>query len=295
LSTEHGGLLSLLIVSGGMVLYSACNFVEGSGFLAVYLYGLRVACARRDGSACWPRRRWTASRGPAQATMFLLLGLFVSPHEMLNGAWHTVAVAATLMFVARPLACCCASRRSACRCDEMLFIGWVGLRGAVPIVLALIPVLAHVPGSGGWFNVAFAVVLASLLLQGTTLGVAARRLRMVEPPGQPPPGEGQVQGRLLLDATCRWPRCSTSSSSRCPPAAGATLGEWMTQTMARDRTEGDGLAWHGAHFPHRGLQDGRIARVGVTLAPRRRDATTSVRGAGRARSARDHGRRSAAR
>jgi cell volume regulation protein A len=91
---------------------------------------------------------------------------------------------------------------------------------------------------------------------------------MVEPPGQPPPGEGQVQGRLLLDADLPLAEVFDFFQLPLPPSAGATLGEWMTQTMARDRTEGDGLAWHGAHFRIVGLQDGRIARVGVTLASR---------------------------
>jgi cell volume regulation protein A len=267
LGAEHGGLLSLLIVSGGLVLHTACGLVEGSGFLAVYLYGLRLralaATAAHAASSALDGFAWAA-----QATMFLLLGLLVTPHALLQGASHTVAIAAVLMFVARPAAVllCLAPLRFPLR--QMLFVAWVGLRGAVPIVLALIPVLASVPGSERGFNVAFAVVLASLLLQGTTLPAAARRLRVVEPPEQPPPGEGAVQGRLLLDADLPLAEVFGFFQLPLPPNAAATLGDWMTQTMARDHAEGDGLAWHGAHFRITGLQDGRIARVGVTLKPR---------------------------
>jgi len=267
LSAEHGGLLSLIIVSAGMVLYAACGFVEGSGFLAVYLYGIRVR-ARAETAAHAASSALDGFAWAAQATMFLLLGLLVAPHQMLQGAWHTFAIAATLMFVARPLAVLLCLAPFGFPLRKRLFIGWVGLRGAVPIVLALIPVLARVPDSGRFFDVAFAVVLASLLLQGTTLGAAARRLRLVEPPEEPPPGEGAVHGRLLLDADLPLAEVFGFFQLPLPPNANATLGDWMTQTMARDHAEGDGLAWHGAHFRIAGLHDGRIARVGVTLAPR---------------------------
>jgi cell volume regulation protein A len=267
LSAEHGGLLSLMIISAGLVLYVTAGLVEGSGFLAVYLFGLRVRALAEDAahaaSSALDGFAWAA-----QATMFLLLGLLVSPHAIIGAAGHSLAIAATLMFVARPLAVllCLAPLRFPLR--ETLFIGWVGLRGAVPIVLALLPALEDVPGSGRFFNVAFAVVLASLLLQGTTLGWAARLLGVVEPPEQPPPGEGAVQGRLLLDADLPLPEVFAFFQLPLPPHSAATLGDWMTQTLARDHAEGDGIEWHGAHFRITGLQDGRIARVGVTLAPR---------------------------
>jgi cell volume regulation protein A len=201
----------------------------------------------------------------AQATMFVLLGLLVSPHQMLRTAWHTLAITATLMFVARPLAValCLAPLRFAPR--HIAFIGWVGLRGAVPIVLALLPVLQSVPDSGRFFNVAFAVTLASLLLQGTTMGWAARRLKVVEPADEPPAGAGSVHGRLTLDGDLPLADVFGFFQLPLPQHEAATLGDWMTQTMARDHQEGDGLDWHGARFHITGLQDGRIARVGVTL------------------------------
>jgi cell volume regulation protein A len=186
---------------------------------------------------------------------------------LLATAAHTFGIAATLMFVARPIAValCLLPLRFPPRAAA--FIGWVGLRGAVPIVLALFPVLAGVPDSHRFFNVAFAVVLLSLLLQGTTLGWAAQRLRVVEPPEQPPPGEGTVKGRLTLDADLPLDDVFGFFQLPPPPHPAATLGDWLTQTLARDHAEGDGLEWHGAHFRVASLKDGRIARVAVTLAP----------------------------
>jgi cell volume regulation protein A len=267
LTAEHGGLLSLIIVSAGMSLYALAGLIEGSGFLAIYLFGLRVR-ALAEAEAHAASSALDGFAWAAQATMFLLLGLLVTPRDMLHAWSSTLAIAAALMFVARPLAVwlCLAPLRFPWR--KRLFIGWVGLRGAVPIVLALFPVLDHVPGSGRFFNVAFAVVLASLLLQGPTIGWAAARLRVVEPPDEPPAGEGTVQGRLTLDADEPVADVFGFFQLPIPEHEGVSIGEWLTQTLARDPAEGDGLDWHGARFRVADLRDGRIARVSVTLAKR---------------------------
>jgi len=267
LTGEHSGLLSLLIVSGGLTLFALTGLVEGSGFLAVYLYGLRV----RAGAEAAAHAASSALDGfawAAQATMFLLLGLLVAPHEVLRSAWPTLAVAASLIFVARPLAVwlCLAPLRFPAR--ERLFIGWVGLRGAVPIVLALFPLLEQIPGSHRFFNVAFAVVLASLLLQGSTLRVAARWLNVIEPPAEPPPVDAVVHGRLILDADLPLQEVFEFFQLPLPNNAPPTLCDWLTDALTRDAAEGDGIEWHGAHFRVSRLDDGRIARVGVTLAAR---------------------------
>jgi potassium/hydrogen antiporter len=261
LTVEHGGVLSLIVVSGGMAVFAAAGLIEGSGFLAIYLFGLRV----RAGAEAAAHAASSALDGfawAAQATMFLLLGLLVSPRDMLGSLGPTLAIAATLIFVARPLAVwlCLWPLRFGARQR-------VGLRGAVPIVLALFPLIEKVEGSYRFFNVAFAVVLASLLLQGTTLGWVAKRLRVTEPPAPPPPEARAVQGRLALDAELPLADVFGFFQLPMPEHESTTLGEWLTDNLARDPAEGDSIDWHGAHFRVLGLNEGRIARVGLGLAP----------------------------
>jgi len=264
---DRGGLLALLIVSGGMAIYALCGLLEGSGFLAVYLYGLRVRALAEDAahaaSSALDGFAWAA-----QATMFLLLGLLVTPSELLHSMGASVAIAATLIFVARPLAvwlCLLPLRFSNA---QRLFIGWVGLRGAVPIVLALFPLIEGVEGSQRFFDVAFAVVLASLLLQGTTLGWVARRLGVAEPPAPLPDKRHPVQGSLTLDAELPLAEVLGFFQLPVPDKSGPTLRHWLTDTLARGHVVGDGLDWHGARFEVSQMVDGRIARVTLALAPR---------------------------
>ncbi len=269
LTVEHGGVLSLIIVSGGFVVFAAAGLAEGSGFLGIYLFGMRVRAvaesAAHSASSALDGFAWAA-----QATLFLLLGLLVSPHEMLRSIWPSLAIAAALIFVARPLAVwlCLAPLRFGNA--ERAFIGWVGLRGAVPIVLALFPLLDKVPDSYRFFNVAFFVVLASLLLQGTTLGWVARRLKVEQPAALPPPEQRAVQGRLTLDADL--PLADTFSFFQLPvpEMGGETLRDWLTDSLARDAAEGDGVDWHGARLSVDRLHEGRIARIRLSLAPRGR-------------------------
>ena len=264
LTVEHGGVLSLIIVSGGMALFAGAGLLEGSGFLAIYLYGLRVRAlaeqATHAASSALDGFAWAA-----QASMFLLLGLLVSPRDMWASIGPTLAIAATLIFVARPLAVwlCLLPLRFGLR--DSVFIGWVGLRGAVPIVLALFPIIANVPGSYRFFNVAFAVVLASLLLQGTTLGWVAKRLGVVEPPAEHPPEHRVVQGRLTLDADLPLADVFAFFQLPLPEHSNISLRDWMTDNLARDHVEGDGIDWHGAHFRVLSRHEGRVERVGIAL------------------------------
>ncbi|HET7792109.1 MAG TPA: potassium/proton antiporter [Rhizobacter sp.] len=263
-TASYSGLLSMVIVSGGVVVFAAAGLMEGSGFLAVYLFGLSVR-ERAEEAAHAASSALDGFAWAAQASMFLLLGVLVSPHHLLNALWPTLAVAGVLMLLARPLAValCLLPMRFSLR--ESLFVGWVGLRGAVPIVLALFPLLAQLPDSYRFFNVAFAVVLLSLLLQGTTLAWAARSLGVVEPPQEPAPGQGPVAGRLVLDAGLPLADVFGFFKLPLPHNAAATLCDWMTETLARGHDEGDGLEWHGAHFEIGEMVEGRIARVRVAL------------------------------
>jgi potassium/hydrogen antiporter len=264
LDVEHGGVLSLIVVSAGFALFAAAGLVEGSGFLAIYLFGITLR-ARAEPAVHAASSALDGFAWAAQATMFLLLGLLVSPHDMLPAIVPTLAVAAVLMFVARPLAVWLCLWPLRFRARERAFIGWVGLRGAVPIVLALFPLIEKVPDSYRFFNAAFAVVLASLLLQGTTLAWVARRLGIEQPPEAPPAERRAVQGLLTLDADLPLADVFGFFQLPMPESGAATLRDWLTDNLARDAAEGDGIDWHGARFRVTRQQDGRIARVGLTL------------------------------
>ena len=170
----------LLVVTGGIALFSATNELGGSGFLAIYLMGVVLASRKarmmqsilqiHDGLA------WLA-----QLILFLLLGLLVTPSLLLASAPLALLIALTLIFVARPLATAISLSPFGFSRNEHLFMGWVGLRGAVPIVLALFPLMAELPDAGIVFQIAFVVVLASLILQGSTLAPLARKLKLEVP------------------------------------------------------------------------------------------------------------------
>lgn len=267
LSVEHGGVLSLIVVSAGMAVFASAGLVEGSGFLAIYLFGVRLR-ARAEAAVHAASSALDGFAWAAQASMFLLLGLLVSPHEMLLTIVPTLIVAAVLIFVARPLAVWLCLWPMGFGARASAFIGWVGLRGAVPIVLALFPLIEKVPDSYRFFNAAFVVVLASLLLQGTTLGWVANKLGVVEPPATPPPEQRAVQGRLALDADLPLADVFGFFQLPMPAISGTTLRDWLADNLARGHVEGDGIEWHGAYFKVLSLHDGRIARVGLTLAKR---------------------------
>jgi cell volume regulation protein A len=261
---EHGGLLSLVILSGGIALFGLAGLIGGSGFLAVYLFGVRLRAkaeeATHAASSALDGFAWGA-----QATMFVLLGLLVTPHEMLSALPVGLAIAAMLVFVARPLAVwlCLAPLGFSLR--QCLFVGWVGLRGAVPIVLALFPLLDHVPGAGRFFHIAFAVVLVSLLLQGTTLGGVARALRVVLPTERPPGEQPPMLGRLTLDGELPVEDVFSFFELPLPQAGGTTLRDWMAASLARGHGKGDSVEWHGARFEIVRMHDDRIQRVALVL------------------------------
>jgi potassium/hydrogen antiporter len=165
--------VSSLAIAG--VAYGAAAALEGSGFVAVYLAGLAL------GSARIPARQTVANFHQglgwlAQLSMFLVLGLLVFPSQLGGVAVEGTALALVLVLVARPLAVVGATVFARYSAAERLMLGWAGLRGAVPVVLATFPVLAHVPGSLEFFNIVFFAVVVSTVLQGTTFEPLAKRL-----------------------------------------------------------------------------------------------------------------------
>jgi len=174
------GLHAPFVCTAALVIFGMAQFGHASGFLAVYLAGIiignRPTRAHNSVVAFLDAATWLA-----QIVMFVLLGLLVSPQRLPGSILPALAVALVLMLVARPLAVfiCLAPFRFNWR--EKLFIAWVGLRGAVAIFLASIPMLVGLSKAYLYFDVAFVVVIVSLLCQGWTLAAAARRLHVALP------------------------------------------------------------------------------------------------------------------
>lgn len=175
------GLYPLLVTGAGLGLFATTNLLGGSGFLAIYLAGLMIGNSRsaklqdilpvHDGLA------WLSQIG-----LFLILGLLVTPHEMLQTAVPATLLALGMIFIVRPLAVLlCLKPFFKFNWRELSFVSWVGLRGAVPIVLAIFPVIAEVDNASLYFNIAFFVVLISLLIQGSSLPWVARWMKVEVP------------------------------------------------------------------------------------------------------------------
>ena len=194
------GLPPWLAMAGAVALFAITDRIGGSGYLAVYLAGIVVANrplrARGEVMSVQSATTWFA-----QLVMFLMLGLLATPRHLLGVLWPALAVAASLMLVARPLAVLLCLAPFRYRPGEIGFIGWVGLRGAVSIFLASIPLLAKLPNAGLYFNVAFVVVLASLLVQGWSLAHAAHWFGVAVPRTDPDMRRTQLDlpGQLEYD------------------------------------------------------------------------------------------------
>ena len=259
-----GSIIALLIGAAGLALFGATGLLGGSGFLAVYLFGLIVA--NRAGAVVAPTlAAMDGYAWLAQAGMFLLLGLLVTPSQMVGSLLPALGVALTLIFVARPVAVwlCLWPLRFTPR--ETWFISWVGLRGAVPIVLALFPLLAGTPQAMLLFNVAFVVVLVSLLTQGTTIGLMARSLGVA----MPEPGDEREQRALFrdfeLDPSLPLALVCDFYNLPRPPDADLPLGQWLVAALRRPPVAGDAVALGTATLVVRELDGARISRVGLGL------------------------------
>ncbi|CAK0760003.1 K(+)/H(+) antiporter NhaP2 [uncultured Gammaproteobacteria bacterium] len=176
-----GGLAAILVLSLALLAFSSTEAVGGSGYLAVYVTGLVYGNQRARGVRA-VGRFFDGLAWLGQIVLFLLLGLLVSPHQLLPEIPEALAVAAVLILVARPLAVVVALSPFGFTRREQTFVAWVGLRGAVPIFLALFPLLAGIDTSRSFFNITFVVVLISLLIQGWTIPPVSRWLAVVLPP-----------------------------------------------------------------------------------------------------------------
>lgn len=178
LKLDAAGLNIVLTTALVLFTYGLTASLHGSGFLAVYIAGLVVGNGRPADLPAVARFH-TGLTALMETAMFLTLGLLVFPSRLLPIAGAGLLVTLFLTFVARPLSVFAGLTPTRMGVRERAFISWVGLRGAVPIILATFPLLAGVPRAGEIFDIVFFTVLASVLLQGTTIPFVARRLGVV--------------------------------------------------------------------------------------------------------------------
>jgi cell volume regulation protein A len=222
------GLYPILALAGALFLFALAQTIGASGFLAVYLAGLIVGNHRHRATQVI-NRFLDGFAWLSQIVLFLMLGLLVSPNALMPMMLPALALAAVLILIARPVAVllCLLPFRFSKR--ETLFIGWVGLRGAVPIYLAIIPVLAGAPGAALYFSVAFIVVMVSLVVQGWTVAPLARLLKLDLPPHETVP-------RLDIDLPAALERDNAIAGYRLEPrsvAVGRSLASLPLPASAR--------------------------------------------------------------
>ena len=177
---QSTAMVSILAMAIVFLTFTSTTTLGGNGYLAVYICGIVFGNSRvpfKKGVG----RFMDGVTWLSQIVVFIMLGLLVNPHEMLSVAAVSLLIGTFMIFVGRPLSvflCLTPFRRIGLRAKT--FVSWVGLRGAVPIIFATYPVVAHVEGASQIFNIVFFVTILSLLVQGTSVIASARKLGLVE-------------------------------------------------------------------------------------------------------------------
>ena len=244
------GLFPVVTVAVAVGTYGTAVVLHGSGFLAVYVAGLAIGrrdfLHRRSVLRFHDGMAWLA-----QIAMFLVLGLLVFPSELPDVVGPGLLVAAALILVARPLAAAVTLLPTGLPLRDTVLVAWVGLRGAVPIVLATFPLVEGIPEAALLFDAVFFVVLASVLVQGTTIGVVARALGVESPTPPPPPPPIEAVGAIGDDTELHEVVVGPGSPAAgrrlvdlgLPPGALVVLvrrdGRYVVPTGATDLRAGD--------------------------------------------------------
>lgn len=178
INLSNSSLYPILLLSLIFITFTLTDFVKGNGYLAVYILGVVVGNAklafRKDINTFMDGLTWLF-----QIIMFLTLGLLVNPHELLDVAAVALLIGLFMIVAARPIsifACLLPFRNISNK--ARLFVSWVGLRGAVPIIFATYPVIAQIPGSNQLFNIVFFITLLSLVIQGMSIAKVAKWLKL---------------------------------------------------------------------------------------------------------------------
>ncbi len=179
---DNASFYPILLLVFGVFIFASTYFLKGNGYLAVYIAGLVIGNSKfvhkRPSMKFMDGFAWMS-----QILLFLTLGLLVNPSELLDVMIPALIIAFFMIIVARPFAVHLSliPFRNVSFKDKA-YISWVGLRGAVPILFAILPLAANIPGSRMIFNIVFVITIVSLLVQGTTLPVVARLLGLAKKP-----------------------------------------------------------------------------------------------------------------
>lgn len=179
---DNASLYPVLLLITGIFIFSVTYYLKGNGYLAVYIAGLVI------GNSKFAHKRTSMNfmdgfAWMSQILLFLTLGLLVNPSELISVLIPGILISLFMIFVARPLTiflCLVPFRKISFR--DKSYVSWVGLRGAVPIIFAILPLAADVPGARTIFNIVFVITIVSLLFQGTSLPVVAKWLGLAEKP-----------------------------------------------------------------------------------------------------------------
>lgn len=185
------GMYAILILSAGLIVFGITNLLGGSGFLAVYLAGVVIGNTKVRATE-HVLRVMDSFAWLSQAVLFVVLGLLVQPSGILEVIHYSLLIFIFLLFVARPIAVFSSLLPFRFGIREIGFISWVGLRGAVPITLAIIPVTMAVPSADLAFNITFGMVILSLLVQGATIPLMSRLFRVWVPTNNEPKAEHEI-------------------------------------------------------------------------------------------------------
>lgn len=175
------GLYPVLVAACGLLSFGIASNLQGSGFLSIFVTGVVIGNAR----FVFQRNTFLFHDGLAwlsQIIMFVMLGLLVNPSSLLEVWFEGLVIALVLTFIARPIAVVPVLKLFGFTREEITLVSWVGLRGSVPIILAIFPFIYGLPGANLIFDVVFFVVLISATLQGSTLPYVARKLNLMQPP-----------------------------------------------------------------------------------------------------------------
>ena len=182
LNIDNQALYPILLLSFVFFTFSITDLLKGNGYLAVYIAGMMVG----NNKIMYRKEIYTFMDGLTwlfQIIMFLCLGLLVNPHEMVEVAAVALLIGVFMIVIGRPLSVflCLLPFGKKITLKSRLFVSWVGLRGAVPIIFATYPVVAQVPGAGVIFNIVFFITIVSLIIQGTTVSWVARLFGLSTP------------------------------------------------------------------------------------------------------------------